>query len=172
MDESSNDTVLLSHPYCDEVELTYDDERVPIEYQKMTNTAKTPTRATTLSAGYDLYSPETIVIPPLGKIHLDVGLVVKPPKGWCIKLYNRSSLACNDDVMIPGSPTIVDCDYRGNVKVCLKNYDRHRAYEVKKGQRIAQAMVERCYKVRWIVRKSLAQEKTERGTGGFCSTGK
>lgn len=156
---------------AEEVELTYDNERVPVEYERTKKNVRTPCRGTPFAAGYDAFSQEHIVLKPGERHYFDIELKTRPPKGWCFKVYNRSGLACKHDVHIPGAPLVVDSDYRGHIIICLKNYHKEQSYEVEKGERIAQLLIERCYKIRWIPAR-IDEDNTVRGAGGFGSTGR
>ena len=154
------------------VSFSYEDDRIPISYQKIGKNARTPRRGSAHAAGYDVYSTVNKEILPHETVYIPSDLITKPNSGWCLKLYNRSSLAAKYSIWIPGSPTIIDSDYRGNVIVPLYNFG-DTAYEVKIGDRIAQALVERCYKIRWNIDSKLIEKAmTERGAGGFGSTGR
>ena len=68
---------------------------------------------------------------------------------------------------------VIDNDYRGIVMVPLHNFSREKPYSVKKGDRIAQLLMERCYKIYWDHDENLQEtEPTARGLGGFGSTGR
>ena len=67
---------------------------------------------------------------------------------------------------------VIDSDYRGIVMVPLHNFSKEKPYQVKKGDRIAQVLIERCYKIYWDHDKKLQEtEPTTRGSGGFGSSG-
>ena len=92
--------------------------------------------------GYDVYSAVNAEIPPKKTVHLLSNLITKPKPGWCLKLYNWSSLATNNLVCILGAPMVIDSDYLGNVIVPLHNFLRNKLYKVKKGDPIAQVLIE------------------------------
>ena len=79
-----------------------------------------------------------------------------------LKIYNRSSLACNEGIIIPGTLMIVDRDYRGVIKVTLWNTTEE-PFHVEKGDRIGQSMVDRSYKIFWKPFRGLHQEKNRLG---------
>jgi len=156
----------------DMVRLLYPSNRITVEYEKRSPDARSPRRATNDSAGYDVFSAQSGDIPPGETRTFATDLTEKPALGFHIKLYNRSSLACKEGVVIPGAPMVIDRDYRGIIYVTLLNTSKDKVYHVKKGDRIAQQMVERSYKIFWVHRRGLSTENTERGDGGFGNTGK
>ena len=170
-EEDGNRLVIDVDP-VEAVSFNYEDDRVPISYQKVGKNARTPRRGSAHAAGYDVYATINKQILPHETVYIPSDLITKPNTGWCLKLYNRSSLAAKHSIWIPGSPTVIDNDYRGNVIVPLYNFGDS-AYEVKIGDRIAQALVEWCYKIRWNLDSKLVEKaKTERGSGCFGSTGR
>ena len=169
--EKEPDQVVLDADPVEAVALTYDSERIPVKYQKIGPDARTPQRGRAQAAGYDVYSAADAEIPPGQTVNFLSNIVTKPEPGWCLKLYNRSSLAAKL-VSILGAPMVIDNDYRGIVIVPLHNFSRKKTYEVKKGHRIAQLLIERCYKIYWDHDENLQEtEPTARGSGGFGSTG-
>ena len=171
--KGETDQIVLNANPVEAVALTYESERVLVKYQKVGPNARTPRRGSAQAAGYDVYSTTDREIPPEETVHFPVELITKPEPGWCLKLYNRSSLAAKKLVAILGAPMIVDPDYRGIVIVPLHNFSREKSYRVKKGDRIGQVLIERCYKIYWEHDEHLQEtEPTARGSGGFGSTGR
>ena len=125
-----------------------------------------PRRANPTDAGADLKSTETLEIYPGEQKLVDTGVAVKIPEGFAGFVYNRSSQG-KMGITIPHSVGVIDSDYRGNIKVILKNIGED-PYKITRGDRIAQLV---------IAPVLLAEFKdiwndTQRGTGGFGSTGK
>ena len=147
------DLVVLNADPVEVVALTYDSERIPVKYQKIGGDAHTPRRGSAQAAGYDVYSAVSGEIPPEKTVHFLSNIITKPEPGWCLKLYNRSSLAANHLVCILGGPMVIDNDYRRIVMVPLHNFSKEKPYFVKKGDRIAQLLMERCYKYTGITTK-------------------
>jgi dUTP pyrophosphatase len=127
--------------------------------------AKLPERAHPSDAGADLFSLESYEIYPGEQKLVDTGVAVKIPRGFAGFIYNRSSQG-KRGITIPHSVGVIDADYRGNLKVLLKNISED-PYLVKQGDRIAQLVVQRVelptFRDAW--------NDTQRGTGGFGSTG-
>ena len=155
----------------DMVTLVYQDERITVQYEKISQNARTPRRATSDATGYDVYSAETGDIPPNGRRKFRSDLAQKPTLGFHLKLYNRSGLACNEGVFILGAPMIIDRDYHGNVCVTLWNTSKDKPFHLKKRDRIGQVMLERSYKIYWKHKRDLRLEQTDRDPAGFGTTG-
>ena len=136
--------------------------------------AQIPAYQTEGAAGFDLHSIEDIVIPPGRRYLVRTGLKVSVPVGFELQIRPRSGLALKYGVTVLNSPGTVDSDYRGEVGALLINHGLE-AFAIKKGDRIAQGVLGRPgrYYVTRIDEVSSEEElgATERGTGGFGSTG-
>ena len=167
------DLVVLDADPVEAVALTHDSECILVKYQKIGGDPGTPRRGSAQAAGYDVYLAVSGEIPPNKTVHFPSNIITKPEPSWCLKLYNRSGLAANHLVGILGGPMVIDSDYRGIVMVPLHNFSKEKPYQVKKGDRIAQVLIERCYKIYWDQDEKLQEtEPTARGSGGFGSTGR
>lgn len=128
--------------------------------------AKMPTRAHDADAGYDLYSREDAVIFPNASGEFDTGVHMAIPHGFCGVLISKSGLNMKHSVQSDG---LIDSDYTGSICVKLYNHGS-KAVEIKKGQKISQIVILP------IITPELDEvdrmEDTERGNGGFGSTGK
>lgn len=133
--------------------------------------AKLPQRSHPSDAGADLFawfSPayeQCIEIYPTEQKLVDTGIAVKIPLGFAGFVYNRSSQG-KKGITIPHSVGVIDSDYRGTIKVLLKNIGDD-PYNIVAGDRIAQLVIQR---VELMSFKDIWND-TERGTGGFGSTG-
>ena len=105
------DQVILDADPVEAVVLTYHSERVPVKYQKIGWDAHTSQRGSAQAVGYDVYSAVSAEIPLQKTVHLLSNIKTKPKPGWCLKLYNRSSLAGNNLVCILEAPMVIDNDY-------------------------------------------------------------
>jgi dUTP pyrophosphatase len=127
--------------------------------------AHLPQRAHPSDAGADLRALEAHEIYPGEQKLVDTGVAVKIPRGFAGFIYNRSSQG-KRGITIPHSVGVIDADYRGNLKVLLKNIGED-PYKIEPGDRIAQLVVQRVelptFRDAW--------NDTQRGTGGFGSTG-
>ena len=129
-----------------------------------------PGYASSGAAGMDLraFIPDEITVPSLGRIKIPTGLFMEIPKGYEAQIRPRSGLAAKSGVTVLNTPGTIDCDYRGEVEVILINLGTG-PFTVKNGDRIAQMVISP------VVRAELSEtdtlSETERGTGGFGSTG-
>ena len=127
-----------------------------------------PTHATSGSAGFDIASAESGVLLPGERRLYATGFAVAIPPGYEIQIRPRSGLALKFGVTLPNTPATIDSDYRGELKVALVNLGQT-AFEVTRGMRIAQLVVGRVEPAEFRTVEKLPE--TERGTGGFGSTG-
>ena len=142
-----------------------------IKYKKLNDLAKEPTRGSTAAAGYDLYAAteEDITIPPHQTVKIDTGLAFKLPDSTFGAIFARSGLATKQGLRPANAVGVVDSDYRGSVIVALHN-DSEESQIVKSGDRIAQLVLMPYIPMLFQEVESL--DETERGAGGFGSTGK
>lgn len=131
-----------------------------------------PAHATAAAAGLDLRAAvpadEPIVLAPGAFAAVPTGLQIALPPGTEGQVRPRSGLAARHGVTVLNSPGTVDADYRGEVKVLLVNHGPA-PFVVERGERVAQLVVARYVPVRFRPAEALAE--TERGAGGFGSTG-
>jgi dUTP pyrophosphatase len=129
-----------------------------------------PFYATVNSAGMDLKAniKEPITLAPLQRAMVPTGLYIALPEGTEAQIRPRSGLAAKHGVTVLNTPGTIDADYRGEIKVILVNLSND-PFTINPGERIAQMVVARYEKVEWNEVESL--DETERGAGGFGSTG-
>lgn len=121
-------------------------------------------------AGADLCAAEEVVLPPGGRATVGTGMAVAVPDGYAAFVHPRSGLASRHGITVVNAPGTVDAGYRGEVKVVLLNTDRAEPFTVRRGDRIAQLVVQPVTRVRFL---DVAQlPGTPRGEGGFGSTGR
>jgi dUTP pyrophosphatase len=136
------------------------------------NTSKhpTPNYQTEQSAGMDLRAnlSESIVLKPLQRALIPTGLFIALPKGYEAQVRPRSGLAFKKGITVLNSPGTIDADYRGEVGVILVNLSNEE-FIVEDGERIAQMVIAKHEQAQWIEVQELSE--TERGAGGFGSTG-
>ena len=130
-----------------------------------------PAYATPQSAGVDLRAnlEEPLVLEPLQRVMVPTGLFIALPPGYEAQVRPRSGLAAKHGITVLNSPGTVDADYRGELKTILVNLSRE-PFEIVPGERIAQMVIARHEQVEWEPVDEL--DATERGAGGFGSTGK
>lgn len=131
----------------------------------------TPSYATANSAGMDLKADitEPVTLGPLERALIPTGLYIALPEGTEAQVRPRSGLAAKHGISVLNSPGTIDADYRGEVKVILVNLSNE-PFVVNPGERIAQMVVARYEQVEWDEVEVL--DDTERGAGGFGSTGR
>lgn len=123
------------------------------------------------AAGADVcaYLPENpIVIPAGATAMVPTGLFFEIPLGYEIQVRPRSGLAAKNSVTVLNTPGTIDSDYRGEIKVILINLG-NKDFEIKNGDRIAQLIISPVIQAQFQITDSLSE--TERGAGGFGSTG-
>ena len=133
--------------------------------------ARLPFRATEGSAGADLFAciDDDIIIEP-GKIKMiPIGIAVEIPMGYCGFVFPRSSLGSKFGITLPNSVGVIDSDYRGELCVPLINHGEN-DFTVREGDRIAQLVIMPVEPPAYEFSEELSF--TERGVGGFGSTGK
>ena len=129
-----------------------------------------PQYETGQAAGLDVRAniTESITLGPLERALVPTGLYVELPEGYEMQVRPRSGLAAKHGLSLVNSPGTVDPYYRGEIKVILVNLS-NAPYELKPGERVAQLVVARFTRVEWERVEVLGE--TERGAGGFGSTG-
>ena len=122
------------------------------------------------SAGMDLRAniEASITIKPLERAMVATGLSIALPDGYEAQVRPRSGLAAKKGVTVINTPGTIDADYRGEIKVILVNLSNE-DFVIKDGERVAQMVIARFDQISWEPTDSL--EETERGSGGFGSTG-
>ncbi len=130
-----------------------------------------PAYATELAAGLDLKAnvSEAIILKPLQRQLIETGLFIELPAGFEAQIRPRSGLAFKNGITVLNSPGTIDADYRGEVKVLLVNLSNE-DFVVNDGERIAQLVVAKHEQITWKQVEVL--EESNRGAGGFGSTGK
>ena len=130
-----------------------------------------PEYTTSASAGLDLRAnlPESVVLKPGEWKLIPTGLHVELPIGYEAQVRPRSGLAYKYGITVLNSPGTIDADYRGDVGVILINHSKTE-FEIKSGERIAQLVIAKHEQAEWQLVEELGN--TDRGAGGFGSTGK
>ena len=139
----------------------------PLYVEKLTAAAIVPTRGSTKAAGYDLYAPLDYTIPPNGKGMIKTDIAVGIPPGHYGRIAPRSGFSWKQHTHIGAG--VIDEDYRGNVGVIVFNLSPKENVVIKRGDRIAQLILEQISTPPIVTTRMLT--RTERGTGGFGSTG-
>ena len=122
-------------------------------------------------AGVDLRATEDVTLAPGGGRGLvPTGVAVAIPRGYAGFIQPRSGLAFKHGVTVLNTPGLIDSDYRGELKVLLVNTDPTTPFQVTRGERIAQLVIQAVEHVEFVEVESL--DETERGEGGFGHTGR
>ena len=131
---------------------------------------QTPSYETEGSAGMDLRAniEESITLKPLERTIVKTGLFIALPVGFEAQVRPRSGLAAKKGITVLNSPGTVDADYRGEIGVILVNLSNDE-FVINDGERIAQLIIAKHERVNWQEVETL--NETERGAGGFGSTG-
>jgi len=129
-----------------------------------------PNYGTEAAAGVDLraFIEQDILIRPMQRILIKTGLFMEIPVGYEAQVRPRSGLAIKKGITVLNSPGTIDADYRGEIMVILINLSNE-DFIVKSGDRIAQMVIAAHEQANWKLVESL--DETERGAGGFGSTG-
>jgi len=142
-----------------------------LKIKKLHPDAVIPKYATEGAACFDLHAIHHEKLWPGENFAIDTGLAFEVPQGYALRIASRSGLAFKNGIV--AFPGVVDADYRGQVKVLLlvqgSPYGRNGCFEIKPGDRIAQAYLEKIEQVEFEEVTELSE--TERGEGGFGSTG-
>lgn len=122
------------------------------------------------ASGFDLHSVQEYKVYPGQVLLVDTGIAFQIPRGFELQVRPRSGLSFKTPLRVANSPGTVDSDFRDSVKVIIENNSHNESYTIKKGERIAQGVL--CpiaHAPAFEVVDEL--DSTERGTGGFGSTG-
>ncbi|GAB3652597.1 dUTP diphosphatase [Echinicola sediminis] len=130
-----------------------------------------PEYQTPLSAGLDLRAniEKSILLEPLERVLVGTGLYMELPAGFEAQIRPRSGLAYKHGLTVLNTPGTIDADYRGEIKVLLVNLSKE-PFEIQDGERIAQMVITKHEQIQW--EETSAVSETNRGAGGFGSTGK
>jgi dUTP diphosphatase len=141
-----------------EVLLTRLDPEVPV-----------PAYARPDDAGVDLACTADVVLGPGDRAVVGTGIAVALPPGYAGFVHPRSGLAARAGLSVVNSPGTVDAGYRGEIRICLINHDPRAELRLRRGDRIAQLVVQRVEHVRFVEVPELPA--SARGSGGYGSTG-
>ena len=120
-------------------------------------------------AGLDLPSRVDYVLEPGERAMIPTGIAVAIPRGYAGFVLPRSGLASRHGIALVNSPGLVDAGYRGEMAIIMINTDKREAFHIKRGDRIAQLVIQKVVEATTIQVSEL--DATSRGSGGFGSTG-
>ena len=146
-------------------------DEIEIELQRLPNGEglPAPSYATPGAAGMDVVAAETLTLAPGARHAVATGFAIAIPEGYEVQVRPRSGLALKHGITCLNTPGTIDSDYRGEVKVILANLGSE-PFEIVRGERIAQLVPAPVQRARFREVDALGQ--TERGAGGFGSTGR
>ena len=133
---------------------------------KLDKGALLPRREHATDAGFDLFTPRRIVLPPRGSVTVDTGVHIQLPAGKCAVVISKSGLLTKFDISSTG---LIDEAYTGSIRVHLQNHTGQQ-YVFERGEKISQFYITDYYGEDLELVEEL--EETERGDGGFGSTGR
>lgn len=128
-----------------------------------------PRQSSAGAAGYDIFAASEAVIPPRGAAVISTGLHVQIPPHTVLLVYSRSGHGFNHGIRLANCTGVIDSDYRGEILVKLQN-DTDELFHVGVGDKVAQAVLMPFFRMGFETVDEL--DETDRGTGGFGSTGK
>src|SRR5665811_2339187 len=120
-------------------------------------------------AGADLVTAVGVELPPFGRVTVPTGVRIALPDGYAAFIHPRSGLAARHGVTIVNAPGTVDAGYRGEIQVTLLNTDPEHTLTLRRGDRIAQLVIQRVERARFVRAERLPG--SHRGDGGFGSSG-
>ena len=148
-------------------------ESVPVRIVRLPSARDLPLPepASAGSAGVDLRAAvdADLVLRPGDRVLVPTGLRLEIPEGWEGQVRPRSGLALRHGIALVNAPGTIDSDYRGEVGVILVNLGRE-SFRIRRGERIAQLVLARVPRLRWVESEDLGD--SPRGTGGFGSSGR
>ena len=144
---------------------------VAIPVQRLDSDLALPSYAKPGDAGADLVANEDVTLAPGGgRALIGTGIAIAIPRGYAGFVQPRSGLALRHGVTCLNTPGLIDSGYRDELKVLLINPDPSEPYEVQRGDRIAQLVIQSVEEVIWEEAEQL--DETERGQGGFGHSGR
>jgi dUTP pyrophosphatase len=141
-----------------EVPLTRLDPDVPL-----------PAYARPGDAGADLVTTSDVVLAPGERAVVGTGIAVAIPEGYAGFVHPRSGLAARVGLSVVNTPGTIDSGYRGEIRICLINHDPREPIELRRGDRVAQLVIQRVEQA--VFHEVAALADSERSTGGYGSTG-
>ncbi len=142
---------------------------VSVEIKRLDPGLPLPTYAHEGDAGLDLYSAEDVTIQPLERALVGTGVAVAIPAGHAGFVQPRSGLALKRGLSFVNTPGLIDCHYRGEIKLIAINLDPREPLTIARGEKVAQLVIQRVEHATLLEVDDLGD--TARGDGGFGSTG-
>jgi dUTP pyrophosphatase len=140
-----------------------------VQIQRLDKGLPLPEYARPGDAGMDVFSAIDCTIAAGARAVIPTGIAIALPEGYVCLAHPRSGLAAKNGISIVNSPGTIDSGYRGEIKIILINTDKEQAFEIKRGDRIAQLVFQKFESARFYEVETLPE--SQRGAGGFGSTG-
>ncbi|MFM8447690.1 MAG: dUTP diphosphatase [Candidatus Nanopelagicaceae bacterium] len=140
-----------------------------VQIQRLDKGLPLPEYARPGDAGMDVFSTIDCTIAAGARAVIPTGIAIALPEGYVCLAHPRSGLAAKNGISIVNSPGTIDSGYRGEIKIILINTDKEQAFEIKRGDRIAQLVFQKFESARFYEVETLPE--SQRGAGGFGSTG-
>ena len=144
-------------------------QHVTVPIKRLDPTVELPAYAYEGDAGLDLRASEDVTLKPFERRLVSTGLAVAIPEGYAGFIQPRSGLALKQGLSMANTPGLIDAHYRGELKICAINLDAHHNIVIKRGDRIAQLVIQQVPAVQLVEVENL--DETDRGAGGFGSSG-
>ncbi len=143
---------------------------IEVQIQRLDKDVELPRYARPGDAGLDLRASQDVDLAPGKRAMVPTGLAIALPDGYAGFVQPRSGLAAREGLSIVNTPGLIDSGYRGELKIILINTDDENAIHIKRGERIAQLVIQKVPAVHLVEVDEL--DASERGAAGFGSTGK
>ena len=146
-------------------------EPVEVRFTRIHADAQAPSRGSEMAAGWDLRTVGQTTVHKGGSVRVQTGLIVAIPAGFEGQVRARSSLA-GKGLILPNAPGTIDADYRGELQVLLTWIGEGDSFTIPAGERIAQLVINQVPEVEFVEVSGDELGQTDRGGGGFGSTGR
>lgn len=145
------------------------DDVIQLPIKRLDPSVELPSYAYSGDAGLDLRANEDVTLQPYERRLVSTGLAFAIPEGYAGFLQPRSGMALKRGLSLANTPGLIDAHYRGELKVIAVNLDAHEPIHIKRGERIAQLVIQKVPVVNLVEVDEL--DETDRGAGGFGSSG-
>ena len=145
------------------------EKTITVPIKRLDPTVELPRYAYAGDAGLDLRASEDVVLKPFERRLISTGLAIAIPEGYAGFVQPRSGLALKQGLSMANTPGLIDAHYRGELKICAINLDPKDDIVVRRGDRIAQLVIQKVPVVELLEVDDLSE--TDRGSGGFGSSG-
>jgi len=142
-----------------------------VKIKKLEDRAIIPEYKSEGAAGFDFHAIDSITVPAGRSMKVRTGIAMEIPAGYEVQVRPRSGLSANTSLRVSNSPGTLDSDFRGEIMILIDNIDQNGASSVRidAGERIAQGVLQKVEQIEFVEVEELTE--TERGEGGFGSTG-